>query len=917
MGYIYAYSPDEDDCTSIGLVGALLPTDCTFSLEAGAFGELTLQHPKDTAGKWKALQTGVILKAPVPVRLCPEIRTDGTYITTVETWTVSETATSDDRKLYKKASNDKKSSTIPAGVEVTVLETSFTYERTRIKATVVTYDKRKRKKTTNYSGWIKTEVLTNKISSQTIPGNSSGSEDAVASYAVRDQLFRVYDVTVSDDENGSVDVKARRIVYDLLGNLSTYVNTAAEISGLDACQGILNNTVSPHDFSIYSDIADTRSALDCRDLNPIEALMAQDTGVVARWNGEAVSDDYDIYVLHRAGMDRGVTIAYGKNLTGITCEVDTSDIAIGIRPRGEKKDGSPLYLAGNETLPPGYSFGTGAHDRDVIYSNLSKRSEVIPKISPLTVSDAKISDKVNEALAKRRMISEAISQFEGACDVAAITMKVDFIMIGDTAEYSQYRHLESLFVYDTVHIRHNPLGISADISLVSMQWDCIAERVTEATFGSLQDVSASVASWQISSVSGGKIIPGTIGSSALQDEVICARHVQAESINTDALQAESITTEKLAAQAVTADKIQANTIETAALEAVIARLEHLTADDIETDRLTAAIANLGVLTVGDATIRKAIVETLLASALTVTDATEENVYIDNLMVKNAQMISATIGALIVKASDGRYYRLDFDGSGNIVPVATSVTEGEITSGVTTDGTHRIIETAMTVDDLGASSMKAITALINRLTAAQIDVGTLFANEAFISKLATSEIYGGQSFEIIVGEVQDSVSSVQVYYALSDSDRFPPSAGWSVMMPERDADQYVWQKTTTTFNSGRSTDSEPTCISGTNGEDATVLRIDSSRGTVFKNNTVSTVLSAVIYHGKERITDIDALHRVFGNGAYLQWSWQRMDDERFGVISAADTRLQQGGFAFLLSADDVDTKVTFMCELITD
>ena len=51
--------------------------------------------------------------------------------------------------------------------------------------------------------------------------------------------------------------------------------------------------------------------------------------------------------------------------------------------------------------------------------------------------------------------------------------------------------------------------------------------------------------------------------------------------------------------------------------------------------------------------------------------------------------------------------------------------------------------------------------------------------------------------------------------------------------------------------------------------------------------------------------------------YLQWSWQRLDEERFGVISASDSRLINDGFSFVLSADDVDTKVTFMCELITN
>ena len=127
--------------------------------------------------------------------------------------------------------------------------------------------------------------------------------------------------------------------------------------------------------------------------------------------------------------------------------------------------------------------------------------------------------------------------------------------------------------------------------------------------------------------------------------------------------------------------------------------------------------------------------------------------------------------------------------------------------------------------------------------------------------------------------------------------------------------YIWQKTVTTYTSGSSTETDPVCLSGADGEPATTLRIDSSRGTVFKNNAVSTVLSVVIYRASERITGPEQLHTVFGSAAHLQWSWQKMNEETFGLISASDERLQNGGFQFTLSPDDVDTKVTFMCELI--
>lgn len=107
------------------------------------------------------------------------------------------------------------------------------------------------------------------------------------------------------------------------------------------------------------------------------------------------------------------------------------------------------------------------------------------------------------------------------------------------------------------------------------------------------------------------------------------------------------------------------------------------------------------------------------------------------------------------------------------------------------------------------------------------------------------------------------------------------------------------------------------VSLKDGEDAAVLRIDSSRGTVFKNNQVSTVLTVSIYRGSLRITNITDLRREFGATAHLQWYWQKMDESDFGIIVASDHKLSDDGFTLTLTPDEVDTKVTFMCELITD
>lgn len=101
----------------------------------------------------------------------------------------------------------------------------------------------------------------------------------------------------------------------------------------------------------------------------------------------------------------------------------------------------------------------------------------------------------------------------------------------------------------------------------------------------------------------------------------------------------------------------------------------------------------------------------------------------------------------------------------------------------------------------------------------------------------------------------AVSQVQVLYALGTSSSDAPVGGWSAEAPDWEDGKFMWQKTVTTYANGTTEESAPTCLTGAAGEAATTLRIDSSRGTVFKNNEVSTVLSVVIYHGSQRITDI--------------------------------------------------------------
>lgn len=100
------------------------------------------------------------------------------------------------------------------------------------------------------------------------------------------------------------------------------------------------------------------------------------------------------------------------------------------------------------------------------------------------------------------------------------------------------------------------------------------------------------------------------------------------------------------------------------------------------------------------------------------------------------------------------------------------------------------------------------------------------------------------------------------------------------------------------------------------EIATLINIESSGGTVFKNNQMTTTLSIVIYYGQKQITDSEMMKDIFGSGAYLQWKWRQINDETFQIISNNDPRLEDEGFILNLTSDDIVENANFVCELMT-
>ena len=102
------------------------------------------------------------------------------------------------------------------------------------------------------------------------------------------------------------------------------------------------------------------------------------------------------------------------------------------------------------------------------------------------------------------------------------------------------------------------------------------------------------------------------------------------------------------------------------------------------------------------------------------------------------------------------------------------------------------------------------------------------------------------------------------------------------------------------------------------KDLVTLRIDSSRGTVFKNSEVSTVLTVRCYKRGQELTTLTALRQAMLDAtARIRWYVLREGDTDWVSLADSDHMISNDGFTLTVAPDDVTVKCTFKAEIVTD
>ena len=203
--------------------------------------------------------------------------------------------------------------------------------------------------------------------------------------------------------------------------------------------------------------------------------------------------------------------------------------------------------------------------------------------------------------------------------------------------------------------------------------------------------------------------------------------------------------------------------------------------------------------------------------------------------------------------------------------------------------------------------------------------TITQNYDAAAALSEEAKQAAQDANSIARQVQENAETA-IYdtvteYALGDSSEVPPQAdsdAWDTVYPSFQVGKFIWVRTIKTYGDGTIIIDDPFVSNAGGGdaaEDATVLKITSSNGILFKSLAAETVLSATVYTGDLVITNLPQLQATYGDEAYLQWYERNIEQTEWTPVSTGDPRLISNGFMLSISIADVRSQAIFRCDLL--
>lgn len=289
------------------------------------------------------------------------------------------------------------------------------------------------------------------------------------------QLFRIY--YVSEEINGTIQVRAEHISYDLRGNFLESIflsNTTCQEAGTEA----FNKLEEPHNFTFYSDIEHTGNYNISR-ANGLECIAGKRGSLLDTFGNGAklIRDNYNISLVDSRGKNNNVLISYKKNMTGYKRELDLTDLVTKIYPFAivQKEIGTednPQTIEELIVLP----------ERFLTSSNYDKYAN--GKILAVDYSDQEGIDTIEKL---RNVSSKFFTQTDK--DEPSINYQVEFVDLSKTTEYKELGldKLEKVCLDDTVIIRDSRFNRDVEARVIKTVYNSLTERYESLELGKFKD----------------------------------------------------------------------------------------------------------------------------------------------------------------------------------------------------------------------------------------------------------------------------------------------------------------------------------------------------------------------------------------------------------------------------------------------
>lgn len=343
-------------------------------------------------------------------------------------------------------------------------------------------------------------------------------------------FFRIYNITL--DMQGNKVISASHISYDLSKlpfipyriqengtTITSKICTATKLSDAislfnEAIIMAMNDDSPP--FKMETDF-EKEESMTVTSASSIRSLIGGDNSMLDIYGGELMYDKLNIYLLESRGSDNGVVIEYGKNLTDLQYEQNSSDTYNCIYP----------FILVDDTISEGFSEfdvdepeeeedsdkNNGLYHWDIFrfMKYLQKKGVSFPNtydeylddylyIHPkdVVVTNRRAymldcSDAIKEKLEKDELVPDssfanyalqlinemvlgAIEEMTEDIFDPKITTNISFEMLSQYPEFKGIEFVENVNLCDLVTLRVPKLGIETKAKCIKTEYDVLANK---------------------------------------------------------------------------------------------------------------------------------------------------------------------------------------------------------------------------------------------------------------------------------------------------------------------------------------------------------------------------------------------------------------------------------------------------------